>query len=67
MTINIEKNKTLWRHGELCMLDFSNLLEGVQLEMEHSFNYLGAVLEAILSFKEQCQKVISFAIIRGQL
>ena len=42
-------------------------LEGVQLEMEHSFNYLGAVLEAILSFKEQCQKVISFAIIRGQL
>ena len=62
LTINTEKTKILWCHGERSQFDYSGydiFLKGVVLEPVTSFNYLGVMIDSILCFEQQCIKVIS--------
>ena len=52
----------LWCHGEMdntVYATYNILLKGVVLETVASFNYLGVIIDDILSFEQQCGKVIA--------
>ena len=62
LTVNVEKTKVLWCHGEKCKLNFEDYpvyLNGAQLKTVKSFNYLGVIIDSVLSFKDHCNKIIS--------
>ena len=62
LTINSAKSKILWCYSDKDKVDYSQyalVLKNETLQVVTHFNYLGIIIDCILSMKPQCNKVLS--------
>ena len=62
LTVNASKTKVLWCHGERDYVDYSQYhyeLKGSVLDVVSEFNYLGVLIDEVMCFRPQCEKIIN--------